>query len=75
MKRFLNVLLICCVLLFSQITVLSQDVPPPPPPQGESGESIGGGAPIGDGTLVLIMLATGYILIRLRKYRLETKVK
>jgi len=73
MKRIIKIVLISCVLLSFQFTVLSQA--PPPPSQGESGEPVGGGAPIGDGTLVLIMLATGYILIRLRKYRLETKVK
>lgn len=76
MKRFLNTLLICCVLLFSQITALSQDAPPPPPPQGDGDSGpVGGSAPIGDGTLILIMLASGYLLFRLRKYNLETKAK
>ena len=49
-------------------------VPPPPPPQGgDSGGSVGGSAPIGDGTLILILLASGYLLFRLRKYKLAEK--
>ena len=73
MKRLKKYLLIISIAICLNVSAFSQ-APPPPPPQGdEGGGPVGGSAPIGDGTLILIMLAGGYLLFRLRKYKLARK--
>jgi len=73
MKKALKILFVISFIIGLNFSVFSQSTPPPPPPHGDEGGAVGGGAPIGDGTSILILLATGYLLIRLRKYRLKEK--
>ena len=44
------------------VTLTAQDVPPPPPPPngGTGGNVPGGGAPIGEGLLILSLLGAAY---------------
>ncbi|MEI6749598.1 MAG: hypothetical protein ACOYMF_15080 [Bacteroidales bacterium] len=74
------------VLLFLVFFAIEQPVfadgPPPPPPGGERGaggnQVPGGGAPIGDGILLLGQMAVGYGIMRLvyqRRKEAEAKKK
>ncbi len=59
-KGLLVVLFVIGTTTFETLT--AQDVPPPPPPAngGQGGNVPGGGAPIGEGLLILSMLGAGY---------------
>jgi hypothetical protein len=59
-KSFLTALFVIGITTFT--TLNAQDVPPPPPPAngGQGGNVPGGGAPIGEGLLILSLLGAGY---------------
>ena len=62
MKRFLNILLLI-ILLAINLNTNAQPLPPPPTePNGQGNGYVGEqqGAPIGNGTLILISLAMLY---------------
>ncbi len=63
----ISVILISTMIFISSFQTFAQD--PPPPPGGGHGQGggqvPGGGAPTGEGILLLIALATGY---GLKKY-------
>jgi len=46
--------------LFVSSVVLADEPPPPPATHGETGDIQGGGAPIGEGLLILSLLGAGY---------------
>jgi hypothetical protein len=60
-SRIFGLLLLVVGLLVTS-TVVAQDPPPQPPPeQGQSGNQVpGGGAPVGEGLLILTLLGAGY---------------
>jgi hypothetical protein len=68
----------CSILIIGTITLLTinplsaQNGEPPPPP-GEHGQNgsqpPGGGAPVGNGLTLLLMLSGGYTVWRLHKVR------
>ena len=55
--------MLSCLFVISSYVLLAQD-PPPPPPSGGHGQSgnspAGGGAPVGEGVLLLSFLGLGY---------------
>jgi len=59
-KSFLTALFVIGTSTFATLT--AQDVPPPPPPAngGQGGNVPGGGAPIGEGLLILTALGAAY---------------
>jgi len=59
-KGFLVALFVIGTATFATLT--AQDVPPPPPPAngGTGGNVPGGGAPIGEGLLILTALGAAY---------------
>ena len=64
MKRNLKILLIAALLITAPLFIFAEDVPPlpgdtPPAPGTEVG---GAGAPIGNGTFILLTLAAAYAL-------------
>jgi len=62
-KLFTIVLLIFNLITISPITSSAQNGDPPPPPgeHGQNGNQIpGGGAPLGDGLLMLLAMGTVY---------------
>ena len=64
MKKIYNLILITVFLVLSH-SAISQPLPPPPvdPSAGGTNGTVGsGGAPIGNGTYILIFLAAGYAL-------------
>lgn len=63
MKKFIKALLIPAVILLFQVAVFSQSAPPPPPGVGHGShdnQPPGGGAPIGAGIGILMLMAAGY---------------
>jgi len=65
MRRIIKTLTALIFLISLNFTAFSQTAPPPPPPHGGDG-AVGGSAPIGGGTLILVSLGAGYLLIKLR---------
>ena len=65
MKKFIIKGFLVAILVIgaaSASNVFAQDVPPPPPPAngGQGGNVPGGGAPIGEGLLILTTLVASY---------------
>jgi hypothetical protein len=65
MKNFINIIQVSLVALvislFTVLPVAAQNPPPPPPPpHGGNSNVPGGGAPIGEGLLVLAALGAAY---------------
>ena len=66
MKNSIKTLLTLLLFIFAMITATNSfaDAPPPPPPEGGHGgggnQVPGGGAPIGEGLLILCLLGAGY---------------
>jgi hypothetical protein len=58
MKKKLFLLMFVSILVWE--SPLKSQVPPPPANHGSEGGPVGGSAPIGDGTLMLIFLAAAY---------------
>jgi len=62
MKKYIttsfSVFLLLMLLTFA--TPVSAQDPPPPPGHGESGNIPGGGAPIGEGLIMLVALGAAY---------------
>jgi hypothetical protein len=63
MKKYitttLSVLLLVFLLNFA-MPAMAQDPPPPPPGHGECGNVPGGGAPVGEGLIILVALGAAY---------------
>jgi hypothetical protein len=59
MKKLYNLILITG-FLFCNLGAFSQPPPPPPDPSGNGNIPVGGGAPVGSGTLLLIGMAALY---------------
>jgi hypothetical protein len=63
MKKYitttLSVLLLVFLLNFA-MPAMAQDPPPPPPGHGEGGNVPGGGAPVGEGLIILVALGAAY---------------
>jgi hypothetical protein len=69
MIRKLKILIITFFLAIAPLFMAAQDGPPPPPgggvdPGGTGGTPVGG-APIGNGTYILVTLAAAYALRKL----------
>jgi hypothetical protein len=63
MKKYLATtfsLFLLLLLLNCATPVAAQDPPPPPPGHGESGNVPGGGAPVGEGLIILVALGAAY---------------
>jgi len=74
MKALKSIIAALCILCLTVITASSvfADVPPPPPGggHGSGGNQVpGGGAPVGEGLLILTGLGIGYALKKIRKER------
>jgi len=68
MKRKIRHIIFGLILILSPIFINSvyADEPPPPPPHGTGGDwQPGGSAPIGNGTLLLVLMGTAYGIRRL----------
>jgi len=63
MKKYIvsSLSLVLLVLLLNFATpATAQDPPPPPPNHGSGGNVPGGGAPIGEGLIILVALGAAY---------------
>ncbi|MCK9447606.1 MAG: hypothetical protein M0Q41_01385 [Bacteroidales bacterium] len=61
MKKFISILLILMGFVLYNPDVVAQGPPPPPPNHGQSGnQPAGGGAPIGSGLGILMILGAAY---------------
>jgi len=62
MKTIFKILLVSFFLLVFQFALFAQDSPPPPPAGGQSGDGNvpGGGAPIGSGLTIMLLLGAAY---------------
>ncbi len=64
MKKYITTslsLFVLFMLLTFATPVSAQDPPPPPPPgHGEGGNVPGGGAPIGEGLIILVAMGAAY---------------
>jgi len=59
--QFMFSLLVLFIVLNFATPIYAQDPPPPPPPShGEGGNVPGGGAPIGEGMVILVALGAAY---------------
>lgn len=54
------ILIFTLMLLCASPVVAQNPPPPPPPPHGQSGNVPGGGAPIGEGLIMLVALGAAY---------------
>jgi hypothetical protein len=54
------ILLFTLMVLCVSPVVAQNPPPPPPPPHGQSGNVPGGGAPIGEGLIMLVALGAAY---------------
>ena len=78
MKRYIKISLAIGALLIS-IQLYSQGPPPPPPPGSGHGQTTnqppeGGSAPIGRGSVILLLLASVYGAVKISGVR-TTKTK
>lgn len=55
----ISLMMLFLVLNFAT-PVVAQDPPPPPPSHGSGGNVPGGGAPIGEGLVILVALGAAY---------------
>lgn len=54
------------------MSLLAQDPPPPPNPTGgNTGNPLGGGAPVGSGLAILLALGAGYGIRKIYKMKKE----
>ena len=53
-------LILLFLLLNFAMPVVAQDPPPPPPSHSTTGNVPGGGAPIGEGLIILVALGAAY---------------
>ena len=63
MKKYIttSISLFLLLMLLTFVTPVSaQDPPPPPPAHGTGGNVEGGGAPIGEGLIILLALGAAY---------------
>jgi len=63
MKTIFKILLVSFFLLVFQFALFAQSPPPPPPPgggQSGNGNVPGGGAPIGSGLAIMLLLGAAY---------------
>lgn len=68
MKHIVKILFITVLLFILNKDIFSQNNPPSPPSRGgENGKPVGGGAPIGGGTLILVIMGAGYLVYKVRK--------
>jgi hypothetical protein len=71
-KALITILILTAIHLITMNPLSAQNGDPPPPP-GEHGQNgnqpPGGVAPVGNGLLLLLMLAGGYTVWRLHKFR------
>jgi len=66
MKSLYIFLLTIAIAISVQFTSFAQSSPPPPPGHGQSGnQPAGGGAPIGHGAGLLLLMASGYGLLKI----------
>ncbi|MFA5478073.1 MAG: hypothetical protein WC271_15385 [Bacteroidales bacterium] len=79
MKNFINIFRLSVVALvislFTIMPVAAQNPPPPPPDHGGNTNSpAGGGAPIGEGILILSLLGAAYGVRKWRGAKNEQEV-
>lgn len=77
MKTFAPIILIFVVIFISTAYLYATDTPPDPPQEDHGGNTDlppGGGAPLGSGTLLLIVLACTYAVYKYKKFRKLTTV-
>lgn len=63
MKRQLKItfgLLILLLMLNFATPVVAQEPPPPPPEHGQNNNVPGGGAPVGEGLILLVAMGAAY---------------
>ncbi len=63
MKKYITTsisLFLLFMLLSFASPVLAQEPPPPPPGHGTNGNVPGGGAPIGEGLIILVAMGAAY---------------
>ena len=63
MKRQLKItfsLLILLLMLNFATPLVAQEPPPPPPEHGQGGNVPGGGAPVGEGLILLVAMGAAY---------------
>lgn len=76
-KSGMAAILLLMVISTAQ-TMLAQGPPPPPPnggnPAGPDNELVGGGAPLGNGSVMLLIMAASYAATKWRKRRQKSKV-
>ncbi len=61
-------LFIITILIFLTLNIYA-DGPPDPPPQGGDKPPVGGGAPIGSGLVILLVLGSAYGVKKLYNYK------
>ncbi len=61
-------LFIITILIFLTLNIYA-DGPPHPPPQGGDKPPVGGGAPIGSGLIILLVLGSGYGVKKFYDYK------
>ena len=70
MKKYLKFIpLFITVILISITLNVYADGPPHPPPQGGDKPPVGGGAPIGSGLAILLVLGSGYGVKKFYDYK------
>lgn len=71
-QKYIKVLLVITMLAFAGFSAQAQNGDPPPPPDehGENGNQVpGGGAPVGEGVLMLCLLSGAYGGFKLHRRR------
>jgi len=66
MKKLVSIAVVLFCLFILSDNLYTQ-VPPPPPDHGSEGGAVGGAAPIGNGLIMLIIMAGSYATLKFRK--------
>ena len=73
MKNLQHTIIVIVLILFinglATLPGNAQEPPPPPPQHGQGGNVPGGGAPVGEGLLILTALAGAWGVKKFRDYR------
>lgn len=71
-KKLQFIISLCALFLILNFAtpVVAQD-PPPPPTHGETGNVPGGGAPVGEGLVILVALGAAYSWKRFKSVKEE----
>jgi hypothetical protein len=74
-KRLLIIMLLAFAGILSNTQAQPGGGPPPPPPNSSSGQTgpVGGSAPVGNGTLLLLTLALAYAGIKIQSLQKDPK--